>query len=104
MSGHRCSWCCHPLSSSVGSVNVVLASRTLFGAICSSIFSTIIDQAPFAIEDLIAEVKAAEASESEDDEDEEDDKRGEPAMRSDGNKGARKQINGTSSPDTLMSG
>uniref|UniRef100_A0A3Q4BUC3 Uncharacterized protein n=1 Tax=Mola mola TaxID=94237 RepID=A0A3Q4BUC3_MOLML len=71
--------------------------RTLFGAICSSIFSTIIDQAPFAIEDLIAEMKAAEASESEDDEDEEDDKRGEPAMRSDGNKGARKQINGKKS-------
>ncbi|XP_067372566.1 ribosomal RNA processing protein 1 homolog B-like isoform X2 [Channa argus] len=34
--------------------------RNLFRAICSSIFSTIIDQAPFAIEDLMREVKAAE--------------------------------------------
>uniref|UniRef100_A0A7N8X156 Ribosomal RNA processing 1 n=1 Tax=Mastacembelus armatus TaxID=205130 RepID=A0A7N8X156_9TELE len=34
--------------------------RSLFGAICNSIFSAIVDQAPFAIEDLIKEVKAAE--------------------------------------------
>ncbi|KAK2839391.1 hypothetical protein Q5P01_013131 [Channa striata] len=38
--------------------------RNLFSAICSSIFSTIIDQAPFAIEDLMREVKAAEDSDS----------------------------------------
>uniref|UniRef100_A0AAQ5XGN0 Ribosomal RNA processing 1 n=1 Tax=Amphiprion ocellaris TaxID=80972 RepID=A0AAQ5XGN0_AMPOC len=38
-------------------------NQTLFSAICRSIFSTIIDQAPFAIEDLMKEVKAAEASE-----------------------------------------
>lgn len=33
-------------------------SRILLKAICSSIFSTIVDQAPFAIEDLLKEVKA----------------------------------------------
>ncbi|GLD48742.1 ribosomal RNA processing protein 1 homolog B-like isoform X1, partial [Lates japonicus] len=38
--------------------------RTLFRAICNSIFSTIIDQAPFAIEDLMKELKAAEDSDS----------------------------------------
>nr|XP_014030049.1 unnamed protein product [Salmo salar] len=32
--------------------------RILLKAICSSIFSTIVDQAPFAIEDLLKEVKA----------------------------------------------
>ncbi|XP_008277655.1 ribosomal RNA processing protein 1 homolog B [Stegastes partitus] len=39
-------------------------NQTLFSAICRSIFSTIIDQAPFAIEDLMKEMKAAEASDS----------------------------------------
>uniref|UniRef100_A0A3Q1G4L7 Ribosomal RNA processing 1B n=1 Tax=Acanthochromis polyacanthus TaxID=80966 RepID=A0A3Q1G4L7_9TELE len=59
-------------------------NQTLFSAICRSIFSTIIDQAPFAIEDLMKEVKAAEACEedethlkgsksSEEEEDDEDD-------------------------------
>lgn len=48
--------------------------QSLFRAICNSIFSTIIDQAPFAIEDLMKEVEANEASDSgqaseEDDED-----------------------------------
>ncbi|KAG7502228.1 ribosomal RNA processing 1-like B [Solea senegalensis] len=38
--------------------------RTLFGAICSNIFSTIIEQAPFAIEELMKEMKAAEDSDS----------------------------------------
>ncbi|XP_040913712.1 ribosomal RNA processing protein 1 homolog B-like [Toxotes jaculatrix] len=38
--------------------------RTLFSAICNSIFSSIIDQAPFAIEDLMREVKANEDSDS----------------------------------------
>nr|XP_019955259.1 PREDICTED: ribosomal RNA processing protein 1 homolog B-like isoform X1 [Paralichthys olivaceus] len=38
--------------------------RTLFRAICNSIFSSIIDQAPFAIEELMQEVKAAEDCES----------------------------------------
>uniref|UniRef100_A0A665W6C0 Ribosomal RNA processing 1 n=1 Tax=Echeneis naucrates TaxID=173247 RepID=A0A665W6C0_ECHNA len=33
--------------------------HTLFSAICNSIFSTIIDQAPFAIEDLMKEMKTA---------------------------------------------
>ncbi|XP_061774588.1 ribosomal RNA processing protein 1 homolog B-like isoform X2 [Nerophis ophidion] len=39
-------------------------NRTLFKAICNSIFSTIIDQAPFAIEDLMKEIKATESSDS----------------------------------------
>ncbi|XP_061782272.1 uncharacterized protein [Nerophis lumbriciformis] len=39
-------------------------NRTLFRAICNSIFSTIIDQAPFAIEDLMKEIKATESSDS----------------------------------------
>ncbi|XP_053296673.1 ribosomal RNA processing protein 1 homolog B isoform X2 [Pleuronectes platessa] len=38
--------------------------RTLFRAICNSIFSSIIDQAPFAIEELMQEVNAAEDSDS----------------------------------------
>ncbi|KAK5861593.1 hypothetical protein PBY51_022976 [Eleginops maclovinus] len=38
--------------------------RALFGAICNSVLCTIIDQAPFAIDDLMKEVKAAEASDS----------------------------------------
>ncbi|XP_047456382.1 ribosomal RNA processing protein 1 homolog A-like isoform X2 [Mugil cephalus] len=47
---------------------------TLFTSICSSVFSTIIDQAPFAIEDLMKELKATEASDlglSSEEEDEE---------------------------------
>lgn len=101
-SGHRRSCCCHRLSPVA---SVVLASRTLCGAICSSIFSTIIDQAPFAIEDLIAEVKAAEGLESDDDEDEEDeeDEGGEAAMTSAGTKGTKKQINGAFPPHDVVS-
>ncbi|XP_029386784.1 ribosomal RNA processing protein 1 homolog B isoform X2 [Echeneis naucrates] len=38
--------------------------HTLFSAICNSIFSTIIDQAPFAIEDLMKEMKTANDLES----------------------------------------
>ncbi|CAJ1078620.1 ribosomal RNA processing protein 1 homolog B-like [Xyrichtys novacula] len=38
--------------------------RSLFGAICNSIFSTIIDQAPFAIQDLMKEMKTAHDSDS----------------------------------------
>ncbi|XP_068429223.1 ribosomal RNA processing protein 1 homolog B-like isoform X2 [Clinocottus analis] len=38
--------------------------RSLFSAICNSMLSTIIDQAPFAIEDLMKELKAAEDSDS----------------------------------------
>ncbi|XP_059199578.1 ribosomal RNA processing protein 1 homolog B-like isoform X2 [Centropristis striata] len=38
--------------------------RSLFTAICNSILSTIIEQAPFAVEDLMKEMKAAEDSDS----------------------------------------
>ncbi|XP_024142844.1 ribosomal RNA processing protein 1 homolog A isoform X2 [Oryzias melastigma] len=38
-------------------------NQMLFGAICSRIFSPIIDQAPFAVEDLMREVSQAEDSE-----------------------------------------
>ncbi|XP_077436030.1 ribosomal RNA processing protein 1 homolog B isoform X2 [Vanacampus margaritifer] len=37
---------------------------TLFRAICNSIFGTIIDQAPYAIEDLMKELKEAESCDS----------------------------------------
>uniref|UniRef100_A0A3Q2PMR1 Ribosomal RNA processing protein 1 homolog A n=1 Tax=Fundulus heteroclitus TaxID=8078 RepID=A0A3Q2PMR1_FUNHE len=37
-------------------------NQTVFSAICKSFFSTIIDQAPFAVEDLMKEVKKAEVS------------------------------------------
>lgn len=46
---------------------LLLCSRTLFGAIRSSIFSTIIEQAPFAIEDLMRELKAAADSDPDSD-------------------------------------
>uniref|UniRef100_A0A3Q2D7Y2 Ribosomal RNA processing protein 1 homolog A-like n=1 Tax=Cyprinodon variegatus TaxID=28743 RepID=A0A3Q2D7Y2_CYPVA len=42
-------------------------------AICKSFFSTIIDQAPFAVEDLMKEVKAARMSESDSGQESEDD-------------------------------
>ncbi|KAI9527600.1 hypothetical protein NQZ68_028822 [Dissostichus eleginoides] len=71
--------------------------RALFGAICNSILCTIIDQAPFAIDDLMKEVKAAEASDSdsgqaseEDDGDEQPKERKSKAVCEKG----RKQING----------
>ncbi|KAM7380948.1 hypothetical protein PAMP_004213 [Pampus punctatissimus] len=82
--------------------------RTLFRAICSSIFSTIIDQAPFAIDDLMKEVKAAEASDSdsgqasEEEEEEEDEgkrKKKTTTSKSVGKKGPKKQINGHKSHD-----
>ncbi|RVE57760.1 hypothetical protein OJAV_G00202410 [Oryzias javanicus] len=41
-------------------------NQMLFSAICSRIFSPIIDQAPFAVEDLMREVSQAEDSDSED--------------------------------------
>ncbi|XP_023273394.1 ribosomal RNA processing protein 1 homolog B-like isoform X1 [Seriola lalandi dorsalis] len=74
--------------------------RSLFGAICNSIFSTIIDQAPFAIEDLMKEVKAAEDSESEDasEEDLKDqikDKNSKPLSK----KQTGKQVNGNTSDE-----
>ncbi|KAE8299039.1 Ribosomal RNA processing protein 1-like protein A [Larimichthys crocea] len=68
--------------------------RTLFRAICNSIFSTIIDQAPFAIEDLMEELKGAEASDSDSgqaSEEEEDEKT---TSKPGGKKRTRKQING----------
>ncbi|KAF3842672.1 hypothetical protein F7725_001521 [Dissostichus mawsoni] len=74
--------------------------RALFGAICNSILCTIIDQAPFAIDDLMKEVKAAEASDSdsgqaseEDDGDEQPKERKSKAVCEIG----RKQINGNKS-------
>nr|XP_046259854.1 ribosomal RNA processing protein 1 homolog B-like [Scatophagus argus] len=70
---------------------------TLFRSICSNIFSTIIDQAPFAIEDLMKELKAAEASDSDSgqvsEEDEEEEKHGEKKKSKPGNK----RINGKKS-------
>ena len=50
--------------SVIFSFDCFLTSRTLFRAICNSIFSSIIDQAPFAIEELMQEVNAAEDSDS----------------------------------------
>lgn len=41
-----------------------MLSEALFSTICNNIFSTIINQAPDAIEDLMKELKAAEASDS----------------------------------------
>ncbi|XP_034057927.1 ribosomal RNA processing protein 1 homolog B-like isoform X2 [Gymnodraco acuticeps] len=72
--------------------------RALFGAICNSILCTIIDQAPFAIDDLMKEVKAAEDSDSgqaseEDDGDEQPKERKSKAVCEIG----RKQINGNKS-------
>ncbi|MED6264848.1 hypothetical protein CHARACLAT_019313 [Characodon lateralis] len=74
-------------------------NQTLFSAICKSFFSTIIDQAPFAVEDLMKEVKTAEVSdldsrrESKEDEDkQEEDNRKSRAVSKDG---AEKKINGS---------
>ncbi|XP_031725879.1 ribosomal RNA processing protein 1 homolog B [Anarrhichthys ocellatus] len=72
--------------------------RSLFSAICNSILSTIIDQAPFAIEDLMKELKAAEhsdsdsgqASEENDDNEELNEKISKPVAK----KRTWKQING----------
>ncbi|XP_029315431.1 ribosomal RNA processing protein 1 homolog B [Cottoperca gobio] len=77
--------------------------RSLFSAICNSILSTIIDQAPFAIEDLMKEVKAAEASDSDSgqasEEDERDDELKEKMIKPVGEKGTWKQINGNEEKD-----
>ncbi|XP_063353536.1 ribosomal RNA processing protein 1 homolog A-like [Pelmatolapia mariae] len=66
--------------------------RTLLSGICSSVFSTIIDQAPFAIDDLMKEVRASEDSDSgqasEGDEEEEGEEK---TMKM---KAGRKQLNG----------
>lgn len=48
----------------VPDLQLLVCSRTLFSAICSSIFSTIIQQAPFAIEDLMKELGADAGSDS----------------------------------------
>ncbi|KAM9709720.1 ribosomal RNA processing protein 1 homolog B isoform 3-T3 [Menidia menidia] len=64
--------------------------QTLFRAICSSIFSTIIDQAPFAIEDLMKEVKASEVLDSDSGRESEEDGEFEEEK-------TRKQMNGSKS-------
>ncbi|XP_041806569.1 ribosomal RNA processing protein 1 homolog B isoform X2 [Chelmon rostratus] len=74
--------------------------RVLFRAVCSSIFSTIINQAPFAIEDLMKEVEAAGASDSDsgqasEEDDEEDRLKGKPSGKAVVRKKTVKQINGT---------
>uniref|UniRef100_A0A3Q2ZVS3 Ribosomal RNA processing protein 1 homolog B-like n=1 Tax=Kryptolebias marmoratus TaxID=37003 RepID=A0A3Q2ZVS3_KRYMA len=48
-------------------------NRTLFSAICSNIFSTIIDQAPFAVEDLMKEMKASDSDSGQESEEEDED-------------------------------
>ncbi|XP_027879320.1 ribosomal RNA processing protein 1 homolog A isoform X1 [Xiphophorus couchianus] len=55
-------------------------NHALFSTICKSLFSTIIEQAPFAVGDLMKEVKTAQESDSgqeseEDDEQQEDERR-----------------------------
>uniref|UniRef100_A0A1A8F5Q7 Ribosomal RNA processing 1 homolog n=4 Tax=Nothobranchius korthausae TaxID=1143690 RepID=A0A1A8F5Q7_9TELE len=44
-------------------------NQMLFSAICSSIFSTIIDQAPFAVEDLMKEVNGSDSGQASEEED-----------------------------------
>ncbi|XP_051939018.1 ribosomal RNA processing protein 1 homolog A-like isoform X4 [Hippocampus zosterae] len=61
--------------------------RTLFRAICNSIFNTIIDQAPYAIEDLMRELKEAESSDSGQSSDDEED----PVKQINGSKSYLKQ-------------
>lgn len=56
-------------------------NHALFSAICKSFFSTIIDQAPFAVEDLMNEVKTAEDSDSGQESEEESDMREEDDRR-----------------------
>uniref|UniRef100_A0A672HWL8 Ribosomal RNA processing 1 n=1 Tax=Salarias fasciatus TaxID=181472 RepID=A0A672HWL8_SALFA len=51
----------------------------LLGAICSSIFSTIIDQAPFAIQDLMKELKAADSDSGQASDEEEEEEEEKPA-------------------------
>lgn len=66
-----------------------LSSRTLFSAIHSSIFSTIIEQAPFAIEDLMKELKAAADSDSGQESEEEPGQTDKPEQKTGG---AKKQL------------
>uniref|UniRef100_A0A3P9KDC8 Ribosomal RNA processing 1 n=1 Tax=Oryzias latipes TaxID=8090 RepID=A0A3P9KDC8_ORYLA len=65
-------------------------NQMLFSAICRSIFSTIIDQAPFAVEDLMREVGQAEESDPKDGEEG-------PKTRRGGDRG--KIVNGKDSSD-----
>uniref|UniRef100_I3J928 Ribosomal RNA processing protein 1 homolog A n=1 Tax=Oreochromis niloticus TaxID=8128 RepID=I3J928_ORENI len=71
--------------------------RTLLSGICSSVFSAIIDQAPFAIDDLMKEVRASEDSDSgqasEGDEEEEGEEK---TMKMEA---GRKQLNGNKDDD-----
>ncbi|KAJ3591597.1 hypothetical protein NHX12_006730 [Muraenolepis orangiensis] len=78
----------------------------LFKAICNSIFSTIIDQAPFAIEDLLREMKAAEDSDNdsgqasqggEEEEEEEEEMKEKPVRKKSKKKAKGKLVNGTKS-------
>ncbi|KAM9850481.1 ribosomal RNA processing protein 1 homolog B [Aulostomus maculatus] len=79
--------------------------RTLFAAICSNIFSTIIDQAPYAIDDLMKELKAAEASDSdsgqasEEEEEHNEQIKAKTTSKPVGKKGAQEQMNGGNSHD-----
>lgn len=80
--------------------------RILLKAICSSIFSAIIDQAPFAIEDLMKEIKkrgaedtdSGQASEEEEDE-EEQNTNNKPAGQKALQKSTIKQMNGTTTTE-----
>lgn len=71
--------------------------RSLFSAICNSILSTIIDQAPFAIEDLMKELKAAEDSDSGQASEEDNDELNEKMSKPVGKKRKWQQINGNTS-------
>ncbi|XP_041699647.1 ribosomal RNA processing protein 1 homolog B isoform X2 [Coregonus clupeaformis] len=81
--------------------------RILLRAICSSIFSAIVDQAPFAIEDLLKEVKAtgggAEESDSgqasEEEEEDEEPPKGKKAVKKSPKKTTGGQTNGTVSTE-----
>uniref|UniRef100_A0A671XT36 Ribosomal RNA processing protein 1 homolog B-like n=1 Tax=Sparus aurata TaxID=8175 RepID=A0A671XT36_SPAAU len=82
--------------------------RILFSGICTNIFGTIIDQAPFAIDDLMKELKAAQASDSdsgqasEEEDEEEDELREKTTRKPAGKKKTVKQINGTFSDELLF--
>lgn len=79
--------------------------RILFSGICTNIFGTIIDQAPFAIDDLMKELKAAQASDSdsgqasEEEDEEEDELREKTTRKPAGKKKTVKQINGNKSDE-----
>ncbi|XP_037542666.1 ribosomal RNA processing protein 1 homolog A [Nematolebias whitei] len=73
-------------------------NRLLFSAICSNIFTTIIDQAPFAVQDLMKELKASDSysgqASEEEEEEEEENRSEEDETRTVCRKSAGKQING----------